>query len=80
MSYPKASTSGAESVPSTPRFPEIEEAVLAYAMDQAYTSARRTLLAEYRDSVKVKSLIELGVLNLDAARQAAGGPTGPSKF
>ncbi len=30
MSYPKASTSGAETVPSSPRFPEIEEAVLAY--------------------------------------------------
>jgi hypothetical protein len=58
----------------------VMETMLAYAMDQAYTSARRTLLAEYRDSVKVKSLIELGVLNLDAARQAAGGPTGPSKF
>ncbi len=30
MTYPKASTSDAESVPSSPRFPEIEERVLAY--------------------------------------------------
>ncbi len=30
MSYPKASTSGAESVPSSPKFPAIEERVLAY--------------------------------------------------
>ena len=30
MTYPKASTSGEQSVPSSPRFPEIEEAVLAY--------------------------------------------------
>ena len=30
MTYPKASSSGHESVPSSPRFPEIEEAVLAY--------------------------------------------------
>jgi isoleucyl-tRNA synthetase len=30
MSYPKASTSGAQSVPSSPRFPEIEQAVLDY--------------------------------------------------
>jgi isoleucyl-tRNA synthetase len=30
MTYPKASTSGVQSVPSSPRFPEIEEAVLAY--------------------------------------------------
>src|SRR4051812_16501769 len=30
MTYPKASTSGDKSVPSSPRFPEIEERVLAY--------------------------------------------------
>src|SRR6188472_423310 len=30
MTYPKASTTGAASVPSSPRFPEIEERVLAY--------------------------------------------------
>jgi hypothetical protein len=58
----------------------IMETVLAYAMDQAYTSTRRTLLAEYRDNPKVRSLIEHGVLNLDAERQAPGGPPGPAKF
>ena len=30
MTYPKASTTGAASVPSSPRFPEIEEKVLDY--------------------------------------------------
>ena len=30
MAYPKASTAGSASVPSSPRFPAIEEAVLAY--------------------------------------------------
>jgi len=30
MTYPKASTSGDKSVPSSPRFPEIEERILAY--------------------------------------------------
>jgi len=42
--------------------------VLAYAMDQAYTSSRRTLLSEYRNSDKVRELIERGVLQLGAAR------------
>ena len=44
------------------------ETVLAYAMDQAYTSSRRTLLSEYRNSEKVRSLIGRGVLQLDALR------------
>jgi hypothetical protein len=48
----------------------VMETVLAYAMDQAYASSRRTLLAEYRNSVEVRSLIERGVLELDAVRQA----------
>jgi hypothetical protein len=43
--------------------------VLAYAMDQAYTSTRRTLLAEYRNNGKVRSLIERGVLELHAVRR-----------
>ena len=47
------------------------ETVLAYTMDQAYTSTRRMLLAEYRNSVKVRSLIERGVLELDAVRHGA---------
>ena len=48
--------------------------VLAYAMDQAYTSSRRTLLTEYRNSEKVRELIERGRLQLDALRNA---PTSP---
>ena len=38
----------------------VMETVLAYAMDQAYTSSRRTLLTEYRNSEKVRELIERG--------------------
>jgi hypothetical protein len=49
----------------------VMETVLAYAMDQAYASPRRTLLAEYRNSGAVRSLIERGVLELDAIRRAA---------
>jgi hypothetical protein len=48
------------------------ETVLAYAMDQAYTSSRRALLAEYRSSEKIRSLIASGVLELAVRRQAAG--------
>jgi hypothetical protein len=44
--------------------------VLAYAMDQAYTSGRRTLLADYRSSEQVRRLIERGVVELDALRNA----------
>ena len=49
----------------------VMETVLAYAMDQAYTSTRRSLLAEYRNSERIRSLIERAVLELDAMRQAA---------
>ena len=49
----------------------VMETVLAYAMDQAYTSSRRTLLAEYRNSGKVRSLIDRGMLELDTVRHAA---------
>ena len=49
----------------------VMETVLAYAMDQAYTSSRRTLLAEYRNSEKVRSLIDRGVLERDAVRNGA---------
>jgi hypothetical protein len=48
----------------------VMETVLTYAMDQAYTSTRRTLLTEHRNSEKVRSLIERGVLQLDALRNA----------
>ena len=48
----------------------VMETVLAYAMDQAYTSSRRTLLTEFRSSEKVKWLIERGVLELETLRNA----------
>ena len=44
--------------------------VLAYAMDQAYTSSRRALLTEFRSSEQVRQLVERGVLELDARRNA----------
>ncbi len=62
----------------------VMETVLAYAMDQAYTSSRRTLLTEYRNSDQVRGLIERGVLQLEALRNvkassipAATAPTPP---
>ena len=48
----------------------VMDTMLAYVMDQAYTSSRRTLLADYRNSGTVRSLIELGMLELDAIRRA----------
>lgn len=48
----------------------VMETVLAYAMDQAYTRSRRTLLSEYRNNEKVRSLIQRGRLQLDALRNA----------
>jgi hypothetical protein len=49
----------------------VMETVLAYVMDQAYTSTRRMLLADYRNSGTIQSLIERGGLELDAVRHAA---------
>ena len=46
----------------------VMETVLAYAMDQSYASSRRELLAEYRNSEKVRSLIDRGKLELVASR------------
>lgn len=43
--------------------------VLAYAMDQAFTSGRRALLLEFRESERVQRLFERGVLELDAVRR-----------
>jgi len=40
-------------------------------MDQAYTSSRRSLLTDYRNSETVRSLIDRGMLELDAIRRAA---------
>ena len=48
----------------------VMETVLAYAMDQAYTSSRRALLSEFRSSEQVRRLIGRGVLELDALRDA----------
>ena len=51
----------------------VMETVLAYAMDQAYTSSRRTLLSEHRNSEKYGGLIERGVLQLDARDRPDSG-------
>jgi hypothetical protein len=48
----------------------VMETVLTYAMDQAYTSTRRTLLAEFRRNDEVRVKIDRGVLKLDALRDA----------
>lgn len=48
----------------------VMETVLEYAMDQAYTSSRRTLLTGYRNSAMIRSLIDRGVLELEAIRRA----------
>jgi len=45
--------------------------VLGYAMDQAFTSPRRALLSEFRDSERVQQLFERGVDELDALRRRA---------
>ena len=58
----------------------VMETVLAYAMDQAYASTRRTLLSEYRNSEKVRWLIERGVLELDALRTAPVLRTGAATY
>jgi hypothetical protein len=49
----------------------VMDTVLGYVMDQAYTSPRRSLLAEYRHSAMVRSLIESGTLELDAVLNSA---------
>jgi hypothetical protein len=43
----------------------VMDTVLAYVMDQAYTSSRRTLLSDFRRDDKVQRLIERGVRELD---------------
>ncbi|MGH9237539.1 MAG: hypothetical protein ACRD3G_05815 [Vicinamibacterales bacterium] len=48
----------------------VMETVLAYAMDQAYTSSRRALLSEFRSNGQVRYLIERGVLELNVVRDA----------
>jgi hypothetical protein len=46
----------------------VMDTVLAYSMDQAYTSPRRALLAEFRNSENVRELIQRGVGELDGLR------------
>jgi hypothetical protein len=58
----------------------VMETVLAYAMDQAYTSSRRTLLTEFRNNRKIRSLIEHGMLERDAIRHAAALRAGTTTF
>jgi hypothetical protein len=58
----------------------VMETVLAYAMDQAYTSSRRTLLAEYRKDERVRSLIERGMLELAGGRNPLALLAGPATF
>ena len=48
--------------------------VLAYAMDQAYTSGRRTILTEFRRNDDVSRLITRGVIELQAL-SAQGSPS-----
>ena len=45
--------------------------VLTYAMDQAYTSSRRALLADFRGSEEVRRLTVTGILELDAGHVPA---------
>ena len=48
----------------------VMDTVLAYAMDQAYTSTRRALVAEFRHSERVRQLVERGVVELNTRREA----------
>jgi hypothetical protein len=52
----------------------VMDTVLAYVMDQAYTSSRRTLLSEFRSDEQVQRLIERGVRELDGRFFAANSP------
>ena len=54
--------------------------VLAYVMDQAYTSRRRLLLDEYRNSGKVRLLFERGLLEVDTVRHAAARRAAAATF
>jgi hypothetical protein len=48
----------------------VMDTVLAYVMDQAYTSTRRTLIAEFRGSSQVRRLIDRGRLELGVVKDA----------
>jgi hypothetical protein len=58
----------------------VMETVLAYAMDQAYASPRRTLLAEYRTNEKVRSLVERGALERDVLQSLRTLGLAPATF
>jgi hypothetical protein len=54
----------------------VMDTVLAYVMDQAYTSARRSLIAEFRSNEQVRRLIERGRLELDVRAAPRPGSRG----
>jgi len=58
----------------------VMETVLAYTMDQAYTSGRRTLLADFRNSSEVRRLIDRGMAELDVIREAEAAQAVPASF
>jgi hypothetical protein len=49
-------------------------------MDQAYTSGRRTLLADFRNNSDVRRLIDRGVAELDVIREAEAAQSVPASF
>ncbi|HSC27800.1 MAG TPA: hypothetical protein VLD67_11030 [Vicinamibacterales bacterium] len=58
----------------------VMDTVLAYVMDQAYSSSRRALLSDYRNSGTVRQLIERGVLELEALRDPRASGNLPATF
>jgi hypothetical protein len=56
----------------------VMDTVLAYVMDQAYTSGRRTLLSDFRRDDKVQRLIERGIRQLDVLHTQ--GPVAAATF
>jgi transglycosylase-like protein with SLT domain len=56
----------------------VMDTVLAYVMDQAYTSGRRTLLSDFRRDDKVQRLIERGIRQLDILHMQ--GPVAAATF
>jgi hypothetical protein len=55
----------------------VMDTVLAYVMDQAYTSTRRSLIAEFRSNEQVRRLIQRGRLELDVQRDVQAGLSRP---
>jgi hypothetical protein len=48
----------------------VMDTVLAYVMDQAYTSSRRAILSDFRTNGHMRSLVARGMLELDVLRDA----------